>query len=126
MLPGWPYPSAFARDGGPTPQAALRKLAEPLAKMTPEEMADYLARMGVQAHWRRRLRAALARLEDLDTGEARGFLAVMLAALGSILSGLAASEAERSEAAQVAAILPEPGDLPPPEGAGASRRRLRL
>ena len=123
MLPGWPYPSAFARDSAAQPRAALATVAAPLAHMSPEEMADYLARMGAQARLLKRLRHALKKLEGLETAAARGFLAAFLSAVETLMNGLAVAAEEHAQRIALRADLPDGDD---PDGTSPTRRRLRL
>lgn len=127
MLPGWPYPTAFAQDSAPAARAALKNAASALAGMSQEEIADYLARMGVQQRLRQRLRHALRKLEGLDSATARGFLAAMLDAFEVLMTGLAVAAEEHAQRIALRLDLPDGDDLPPsPDGPISQRRRLRL
>lgn len=125
MIPGWPFATAFAQDGPRADLSALRDLGRTLERMTPEQMAEYLAKMGanyrVLEHLRRILRAA----EKTDGEKLLGFLAVLGAAVGQVLEGLRASLALREESIALLAEVPAGGDMER-EGMAANRRRLRL
>ncbi|MFN3146698.1 MAG: hypothetical protein ACE368_16330 [Paracoccaceae bacterium] len=91
MIPGWPYPSAMAK-GDPAAAASMKEALQTLAnaKMTPEEMAEYLAKLGARFGVIRRLRDIVDGIEK-DTEEVLGLFAMMGRILGSVLEGLKTS-----------------------------------
>lgn len=91
MIPGWPYPSAFAKDSPSTAGKAMQTLGQQLAGMSPEEMADYLARMGAQFGLLARLKEAIGIVNAQEKHRLFGFFALLSAALGSVIEGLKAS-----------------------------------
>ncbi len=91
MIPGWPYPSAMAK-GDPAAAASMKEALATLAnaQMTPEEMAEYLAKLGARFGVIRRLRDIVDGIEK-DSEEVLGLLAMMGRILGSVLDGLKTS-----------------------------------
>lgn len=92
MLPGWPYASAFAKDG-PTQdaKAALQALGAALDKMSPQEMAEYLARMGANYGLIELIRKQMGKEIDDTKHRLLGFLAILAQAVGDVLDSLKAS-----------------------------------
>jgi hypothetical protein len=94
MLPGWPYASALAKDG-PSPsqdaKTALQALGAALDKMTPQEMAEYLARVGANYGLIDLIRKGLSRELDEKKQRLLGFLAVLAQVVGEVLESLRTS-----------------------------------
>lgn len=111
MIPGWPFPSAFAKDD-------YLGTAKPLAEvsMTPEEMAEYLAQIGARLRQLQNLRERIAEVGGALV-DRRGFLAGLLKALDSTLEGLKAS---LKLGQQQLALIPATG------GGATERHRFRL
>jgi hypothetical protein len=94
MLPGWPYATAFAKDGpAQDAKAALQQLGAALNKMSPEEMADYLARVGANYGLIDLIRKGLSRDIDQQKQKLLGFLAVLARAVGDVMNSLKTSVA---------------------------------
>lgn len=126
MIPGWPFPSAFARDTPRFDPAALRELGQKLVAMTPEELAEYIAKIGGDHRLLRRIRRFLKQIDGEEGAMAMGFLAMLGAAMGQIARALSLPMAlAAEEIAQLADSADGRGD-PLRPGPGGPRRRLRL
>jgi hypothetical protein len=126
MTPGWPFPSAFARDGAEmiNPKALLHRLAGSIEAMSPQEAAEYLARIGGGHVFLRNLRRILKELDMLEKDDVKGLLFAFLETLSTIASGLQTAFRQLAESAALQAAVvhgeePEDGDRP-------GRRRLKL
>jgi hypothetical protein len=126
MIPGWPFPSAFARDGAEAinPKAMLHRLAGAIEAMTPEEAAAYLAKIGGGHVFLRNLRRILKELDMVEKDDVKGLLFAFLETLSSIASGLQTAFRQLAESAVLQEAVahgedPEDGDRP-------GRRRLKL
>jgi hypothetical protein len=126
MIPGWPFPSAFARDGAEmiNPKALLHRLAGSIEAMSPQEAAEYLARIGGGHVFLRNLRRILKELDMLEKDDVKGLLFAFLETLSTIASGLQTAFRQLAESAALQAAVvhgeePEDGDRP-------GRRRLKL
>ena len=126
MIPGWPFPSALVRDGGSmiNARAMLHQLAAQVERMSPQEAAEYLARIGANHAFLRNLRKLLKELEGVDKDQVKGLLFALLGALGSIASGLQTAFRQLSESAALQAAVVHGED--PDDGDRPGRRRLRL
>lgn len=126
MIPGWPFPSAFARDTPRFEAAALRELGQKLVAMTPEELAEYIAKIGGDHRLLRRIRRFLKQIDGEEGEMAMGFLAMLGAALGQIARALSLPMALAAEEIAQLAGSPEDDGNPLRPGPGGPRRRLRL
>lgn len=122
MIPGWPYPSAFARDGAEAinPKALLHRLAAAVEGMSPEEAAAYLAKLGGGYAFLQRLRKLLKELDEIEAEEVKGLLFAFLETISTIASGLQKALQQLAESAALQEAVVH-GDDP-----GPGRRRIRL
>ena len=88
MMPGWPFPSSMVRDGPRYEPGMLKALGEQIAKMSPEELAEYLAKIGGDFKLLRKLRRLLKEIDGVEAETAMGFLAMLGAALTQIVQAL--------------------------------------
>lgn len=123
MTPGWPFPSSIVRDGPKYETAVLNALGSQIAKMTPEEMAEYLAKIGADFRLLRRLQKTLKDFNGIEAETVIGFLSMLCSALKKI-----------KEALQVQLVLtPEEVDMVAEaqfgvvsNSPGRGRRRLKI
>ncbi|WP_163850641.1 hypothetical protein [Pseudooceanicola aestuarii] len=124
MLPGWPYPTAFARDGAPGSKAVLQQVGATLAAMSPEEMAEYLAKVGAGFALVRRLRKEMETIAAEERHSLLGLFALLSQAVNDVLAGFAASTLfSAEEAAEMEAV--RNGGIAGRK-ASASRQRLPI
>ena len=126
MIPGWPFPSAFARDGVEmiNQKAVLHRLAATVEGMTPQEAAEYMAKIGGGYVLLRNLRRILRELDMLDKEDVKGLLFAFLETLSSIAVGVERAFRQLAESAAVQEAVVHGED--PQEGGNSARRRLRL
>jgi hypothetical protein len=126
MIPGWPFPSAFAKDAaeGINPKALLHRMATAVEGMTPQEAAEYLARIGGGHVLLRNLRKILTQLDMLEKEDVKGLLFSFLETLSAIASGLQTAFKLMAESAALQAAVAH-GEVPEDDGR-PGRRRLRL
>lgn len=126
MIPGWPFPTAFARDGGEAinPKAMLHRLAAAIEGMTPEQAAEYMAKIGGGHVFLRNLRKLLKELDRVDQEDVKGLLFAFLETISTIASGIQMAFRQLSESAALQAAVVHGED--PDEGDRPGRRRLRL
>ncbi len=123
MMPGWPFPSALVRDAGGVinDKAILHKLAEQVGKMSPEEAAEYLAKIGGGFAVLRNLRKLIKEIEGIDQKDVEGLLSAFLNIISSVADSIQVllEQLDESEALQNAVVH---GD----EEGQANRHRLKL
>jgi hypothetical protein len=126
MIPGWPFPSAFAKDApeGMNPKALLHRLATAVEGMSPQEAAEYLAQIGGGHLILRNLRRILMELDRIDKDEVKGLLFSFLETLSAIATGLQTAFKLMAESAALQAAVAH-GEVPEDDGR-PGRRRLRL
>ena len=126
MIPGWPFPTAFAKDGaeGINPKAMLHQLAAAIEGMSPEEAAAYMAKIGGGHAFLRNLRKLLKDLDLIEKDEVKGLLFAFLETISTIASGIQLAFRQMSESAALQEALVNGED--PDDGGRPGRRRLRL
>jgi hypothetical protein len=126
MIPGWPFPTAFAKDGaeGINPKAMLHQLAAAIEGLSPEEAAAYMAKIGGGHAFLRNFRKLLKDLDVIEKDEVKGLLFAFLETISTIASGIQLAFRQMSESAALQEALLNGDD--PDDGARPGRRRLRL
>lgn len=126
MMPGWPFPTAFAKDGpdGINPKAMLHQLAAAIEGLSPEEAAAYMAKIGGGHAFLRSLRKLLKDLDLIEKDDVKGLLFAFLETISTIASGIQLAFKQMSESAALQEALANGAD--PDEGARPGRHRLRL
>lgn len=126
MIPGWPFPTAFAKDGadGINTKAMLHQLAAAIEGLTPEEAAAYMAKIGGGHAFLRNLRKLLKDLDLIEKDEVKGLLFAFLETISTIASGIQLAFRQMSESAALQEALVNGED--PDDGGRPGRRRLRL
>lgn len=126
MMPGWPFATAFAKDGaeGVNQKALLHRLATAMEGMTPQQAAEYMAKIGGGHVLLRSLRKLLKELDLIEKDEVKGLLFAFLETISTIASGIQTALRQLTESAALQAAVvhgedPEDGDRP-------GRRRLKL
>ena len=124
MIPGWPYASAFAKDGvqAAAVDTALRDFAKQLKGLSPAEQAEYLAKLGAPFAVLGRLRKILKELEGVDKETVEGLLAAFLRALNVVAQGIKASLSLTEDYSALQARIDIRDEISPK----ADRSRLRL
>lgn len=127
MMPGWPFPSAFAKDGATAinPKALLHQLAAAVEGMSPEQAAEYMAKIGGGHAFLRGLRKLLKDLELTDKTEVKGLLFAFLETISTIAGGLQMAFKQMATTAALQAAVVH-GEDPDEDGDRPGRRRLRL
>ena len=129
MLPGWPYPSAFAKDGLSTKDAqTARQFFAALndgKPMTDEEMAKYIASLGFGIGFMNKLRKLTKELDKVDRKSLFAFLASLIKSVEDIAHAmLEAVEQDEDEQAMTADI--EIGSEQQSHFGEKPRRRLNI
>lgn len=90
MMPGWPFPTALVRDSAVSinDKALLHKLAAQVERMTPEEAAEYLAKIGAGHVLLRKLRELLKEIEGIDKEDVKGLLSAFLSVINSVAESI--------------------------------------
>jgi hypothetical protein len=104
-------------------QAALRTMTGDLARMSPAEQAEYLAKIGAPFAVLSKLRAILKEIEGIDRALLEGLLLSFLKALGAVADGVAASLSLAENFDRMAMRLAVRDEVGPSEG---GRDRLKL